>query len=100
MRLLLVAVLALGLDRRADQRLLGAGPELDRRHRTIADEHAVARAEQRVHAVELVDVVEDVVDGGVALARARDRRAASRGAGRAQARHRLTPTSGEVTRDP
>ena len=31
MRRLLVAVVALGIDRRADQRLLGARAELDRR---------------------------------------------------------------------
>ena len=44
------------------------GPELDRRQRALADQHLVLAAEQRLHALELVDVVEDVVDRRVALA--------------------------------
>src|SRR5262249_4752330 len=63
---LLVAVLV-ALDRSTRERLLRTRPELDRLQRALADQHLILTADDVLHAVELVDVAEDVVDGLVAL---------------------------------
>src|SRR5207248_2476484 len=63
--LLVVAFVA--FDGRAGERLFGAGAELDVLGRRGADEDGVLATDDRLHAFELVDVVEDLVDGRVAL---------------------------------
>src|SRR3569623_1904957 len=62
----LLVVALFPFDRRPRQRLFRAWPELDRLERARADEHLILAPDDRVHALELVDIVEDIVDGRVA----------------------------------